>query len=98
MDRIDAVRIAVLLGFNWSETFEAVEHSASPLAPALISVSARIGSCGGPDPRPDRANATRLRALTGGGIRLEPEHAARECDGFDVMETLRIHRELEDMP
>jgi len=98
MDRLDAVRAAVLMGLDWDASFEVVQWASSPLATARFEISSPTGRCGMPDPRPDRPVATRLRVMMAGGVWLGPEQTSLECDGFDPMETLRIHRELETTP
>lgn len=101
MSEDEAVEIAALMGFDWTSTFEAVKWTASPLSPARMQISAPAGLSCIDDPRPSTPVPILLRTMSmtsKEGIWLGAEPCSRECDGFDAMETLRMHRRLETMP
>lgn len=95
MDEIEAVRTAIRLGTDWAETFEAVRRDRTPLGPCVLQVSAPSGLPHAVDEERTDAGFVKLK-LTNGLVLLHPSHASRECDGFDAMETLRMHQTLSE--
>lgn len=98
MSEDEAVGIAVLMGVDWTQTFEAVKWTASPLSQAKIQVSAPAKISCIDDPRPSPPVPVLLRTMSmkrSEAIWLGPEPCSRECEGFDAMESLRMHRRLE---
>lgn len=90
-----AVDAAVAAGVDWTRTFEAARWTRCPLTPATLFVSSPDGVATLVDPDQQGPNVMILKALAfTKSIELQPMTSARECDGFDAMETLHIMKRL----
>ena len=90
-----AVDAAVAAGVDWTRTFEAARWTRCPLTPATLSISCPDGVATLVDPDQQGPNVMILKALAfTKSIELHPMTTARECDGFDAMETLHILKRL----
>jgi hypothetical protein len=97
MSTRQAVDAAVAGGVDWTRTFEAARWSRCPLAPATLYISSPGDVTTLVDPDQTGPNVMMLKASNfTNSIELQPMTSARECEGFDAMETLHIMRRLAD--
>lgn len=95
MSAEQAVDAAVTAGIDWTRTFEAARWVRCPLSPATLWVSSPSGTVSLVDPDQEGPNVMMLKASDfTNSIELHPMTSARECDGFDAMETLHIMKRL----
>jgi hypothetical protein len=75
--------------------FEVERWGPTPLAPSSASVDQDDAGTVRETEHDAPTTYVRLSLMSGGAVWLQPSITRHLCSGFDVIETLRIHRELE---